>query len=79
MQPGFGMTDGRRQVAIRKIARMGHPVLKQVAEPVADPGVPEVAQLARDLIDTCEDVGGNGIAAPQVHEPLRMLAYPERA
>ena len=50
-------------MAIRKIARMGHPVLRQVAAPIADPTDPEVARLARDLVDTCEDIGGNGIAA----------------
>ena len=66
-------------MAIRKIARMGHPVLRAAAEPVADPCAPEVAALARDLIDTCEDVGGNGIAAPQVHEPVRMFVYRVRA
>jgi peptide deformylase len=60
---------------IRKIARMGHPILKEVAAPVADPTAPEIALLARDLMDTCEDVGGNGIAAPQIYEPLRMFAY----
>ncbi|MCP5155565.1 MAG: peptide deformylase [Ectothiorhodospiraceae bacterium] len=62
-------------MAIRKIARMGHPVLRQVAAPIADPTDPEVARLARDLVDTCEDIGGNGIAAPQVHESVRMFVY----
>ena len=54
---------------------MGHRVLKEVSAPVADPGAPEIARLAQDLIDTCEDIGGNGIAAPQVYEPLRMFVY----
>ena len=62
-------------MTIRKIARMGHDVLRQICEPVQDPTAPEIAALARDLIDTCEDVGGNGIAAPQVYEPLRMFAF----
>lgn len=66
-------------MAIRKIARMGHEVLRRVASPVADPCDPSVARLARDLVQTCEDVGGNGIAAPQVHEPLRMFVYRVRA
>ena len=57
-------------MAIRKIARMGHEV--GVFEPIADPTAPEIARLAQDLIDTCEDIGGNGIAAPQVYEPVRM-------
>ena len=62
-------------MTIRKIARMGHDVLKQVSEPIVDPTAPEIARLAQDLIDTCEDIGGNGIAAPQVYEPVRMFAY----
>lgn len=62
-------------MAIRKIARMGHPVLKQVAQPIAAPGDAETARLARDLVETCEDIGGSGIAAPQVYEPVRMFVY----
>lgn len=66
-------------MAIRKIARMGHEVLLRVADPVDDPTAPEVAALARDLIETCEDIGGNGIAAPQVYESLRMFVFRVRA
>jgi peptide deformylase len=62
-------------MTIRKIARMGHPVLREICTPITDPTAPEVAALARDLVDTCEDVGGNGIAAPQVYEPVRMFVY----
>lgn len=62
-------------MAIRKIARMGHEVLKKYSEPILDPTAPEIACLAQDLIDTCEDISGNGIAAPQVYEPVRMFAY----
>ena len=62
-------------MAIRKIARMGHPILRGIAQPIEDPSSPEIARLARDLIDTCEDVGGNGIAAPQIYEPVRMFVY----
>ena len=40
-------------MAIRKIARMGHPVLREVSEPIADPADSEIARLAQDLIDTC--------------------------
>ncbi len=62
-------------MAIRKIARMGHEVLRQVSAPIDDPTAPEIARLAQDLIDTCKDIGGNGIAAPQIYEPVRMFAY----
>ncbi len=66
-------------MAIRKIARMGHDVLKGISKPIAEPGSPEIARLALDLIETCEDVGGNGIAAPQVYEPVRMFVYRVRS
>ncbi len=62
-------------MAIRKIARMGHPILKEVSSPIENLQDPEVARLVDDLIDTCEDVGGNGIAAPQIYEPVRLFVY----
>ena len=71
--------DAKLTMAIRKIARMGHPVLKSISRPVEDPSAPEIARLAQDLIDTCEDIGGNGIAAPQIYVPVRMFAYRVRA
>jgi peptide deformylase len=69
-------------MSILKIARMGHPVLLARAEPVADPTAPEIRRLVRDMIATMEDIGGAGLAAPQVHESLRLFVFrvnPERA
>lgn len=62
-------------MAILKIARMGHPVLLAKAEPVADPGAPEIRRLVADMIETMEDAGGAGLAAPQVHVPLRVFVF----
>ena len=62
-------------MAILKIARMGHPVLLTRAEPVSDPGAPEVRRLVADMIETMEDAGGAGLAAPQVHVPLRLFVF----
>jgi peptide deformylase len=62
-------------MAILKIARMGHPVLHQVAEPVADPAAPEVTAIVRDMIETLDDAGGIGLAAPQVHIPKRIVIF----
>jgi len=62
-------------MAILKIARMGHPVLKRVADPVADPTSPEIYKLINDMIDTLADIGGAGLAAPQVHVPLRVVIF----
>lgn len=62
-------------MAILKIARMGHPVLRQPAAPVPDPADPAIARLVADMIDTLEDAGGVGLAAPQVHVPLRVVIF----
>ena len=69
-------------MAIRKIARMGHPVLQKVAAPVADPSDPAIQALIDDMIETMEDAQGAGLAAPQVYESLRLVIFhapPERA
>lgn len=62
-------------MAILKIAKMGHPVLSRVAEPVKDPRAPEIQALIQDMIVTMDDAGGAGLAAPQVHVPLRVVVY----
>ncbi len=62
-------------MAILKIARMGHPVLLQRAAPVTDPTDPVIQQLIDDMIETMHDAGGLGLAAPQVHVPLRLFVF----
>ncbi len=62
-------------MAILKIARMGHPVLGQVAAPIEDPGAPELRRLVADMLDTMEDAGGTGLAAPQVYVPRRLVIF----
>lgn len=62
-------------MAILKIARMGHPVLRRAAEPVADPTAPEVAKLVADMLETMVDADGIGLAAPQVHASRRIVAF----
>ncbi len=62
-------------MAILKIARMGHPVLLQRAETVTDPTSPEIRRLVADMIETMEDASGAGLAAPQVHVPLRLFVF----
>ena len=62
-------------MAILKIARMGHPVLFRRAEPVADPTDPAVQRLIADMLETVEDAQGAGLAAPQVHVPLRIFVF----
>jgi peptide deformylase len=62
-------------MAILKIARMGHPVLARRADPVSDPTHPEIKRLVQDMIETMEDANGAGLAAPQVHVPLRVVVF----
>jgi peptide deformylase len=62
-------------MALLKIARMGHPVLRGVARTVEDPTAPWVRRLVEDMVGTMEDAGGTGIAAPQVHQPYRIVVF----
>jgi peptide deformylase len=62
-------------MAILKIARMGHPVLGMPARPVPDPQAPEIRRLVNDMVETMMDANGAGLAAPQVHIPLRVVVF----
>ncbi len=62
-------------MAILKIARMGHPVLRRRADSVPDPTAPAIRSLVADMIETMEDAHGAGLAAPQVHVPLRVVVF----
>jgi peptide deformylase len=62
-------------MAILKIARMGHPVLRRRADPVPDPTAPEIRRLVADMLETLADIGGIGLAAPQVHVPKRVVIF----
>lgn len=62
-------------MALLKIARMGHPVLKMRAGEVHNPTAPEIRHLVADMIETMRDANGTGLAAPQVHVPLRVVVF----
>ena len=62
-------------MAILKIAKMGHPILRRPAEEVVDPTAPEIQRLVQDMLETMEDADGAGLAAPQVHVPLRVVIF----
>ena len=62
-------------MAILKIARMGHPVLATPARAVSDPTSPEIRRLINDMVETMIDANGAGLAAPQVHVPLRLVVF----
>jgi len=62
-------------MAILKVARMGHPVLRKPASPIPpeEIGSPQVQQLIEDMLDTCEEYEGIGLAAPQVHFSVQLV------
>ena len=62
-------------MSILKIARLGHPVLRKRAEEVQDPTAPEITALVNDMVETMVDAGGVGLAAPQVHKPIRLVVF----
>jgi peptide deformylase len=62
-------------MSILKVARMGHPVLRTVARAL-DPGEirsPRIQQLIDDMFETMNEYSGVGLAAPQVHESVRLF------
>ena len=62
-------------MSILKIARMGHPVLRGIAAPVTDPTSAALHSLVADMIETLVDIGGAGLAAPQVHVASRLVIF----
>ena len=67
-------------MAILKVARLGHPVLRQLARPVPVDAIcsAEVQRLIDDMIETMREYDGAGLAANQVHT-LRQVAVIELA
>ena len=62
-------------MAILKVARMGHPVLRAVARPLEKSEIrtPSFQKLIDDMFETMREYHGVGLAAPQVHEGLRLF------
>jgi peptide deformylase len=56
-------------MAILKVARLGHPVLRQLAAPVPLGRIrsAETQRLIDDMVETMREYNGAGLAAPQVH------------
>jgi peptide deformylase len=56
-------------MAILKVARLGHPVLRKVAAPIPPREIrsPEVQRLIDDMVETMREYNGAGLAANQVH------------
>jgi peptide deformylase len=64
-------------MAILKVARLGHPVLRQRASDVeiADIRAGKFNDLINDMVETMHAYEGVGLAGPQVHLPLRVFVF----
>ena len=62
-------------MSILKVARMGHPVLRERARPVEKSEFkdPLFQKLIDDMVETMHEYHGVGLAAPQVHEGVRLF------
>ncbi|MEO8069757.1 MAG: peptide deformylase [Acidobacteriota bacterium] len=62
-------------MAILKVARMGHPVLREKTGPLtpADIKSDRIQKLIDDMFETMIEYAGIGLAAPQVHENVRLF------
>jgi peptide deformylase len=62
-------------MSILKVARMGHPVLRAKARPLDKSEIrgAVVQKLIDDMMDTMAEYHGVGLAAPQVHEGVRIF------
>jgi peptide deformylase len=62
-------------LSILKVARMGHPLLRRMAEDIPERALKseELQSLVADLLETMDEYVGVGLAAPQVHCGLRLF------
>jgi peptide deformylase len=62
-------------MSLLKVARMGHPVLRKRARALdpAEVRGPAFQKFIDDMVDTMIEYEGVGLAAPQVHEGVRMF------
>jgi peptide deformylase len=67
--------DYNASMAILKVARMGHPVLRARARAIdpAEIRSPAIQRLIDDMFETMREYQGVGLAAPQVHESVRLF------
>ena len=67
-----------KQTTLLQISKLGHPILRKKTKSVKDVSNHEVQQLIENMIVTCKDVDGVGIAAPQVYQSLKLFIVASR-
>ena len=62
-------------MTVRRVLRMGDPLLFQVSESVQEFGGTELLRLVEDMFDTMAALNGAGLAAPQIGVSLRVVIF----
>jgi peptide deformylase len=62
-------------MTVRRVLKMGDPLLFRVAEPVQEFDSPELHVLIGDLFDTMAALNGAGLAAPQIGISRRVVIF----
>ena len=62
-------------MAIRRVLKMGDPLLYRKAEPVKGFKTPELDALIADMFDTMAALNGAGLAAPQIGVSQRVAIF----
>ncbi len=75
------MSSTERSPTLRKIAAIGHPVLRERAREVTPEELAgqTIQHLIDDMIATMRDANGAGLAANQVHQLVRVCVIEVRA
>lgn len=62
-------------MAVRRVLKMGNPLLYQTADPITDFDTPELDALIADMFDTMAALNGAGLAAPQIGVSTRVVIF----
>ena len=64
-------------MSLLKVAKLGNPILRQIAQPIdlksLSPSNSEIQILIDNMIDTMREEDGVGLAAPQVFQSLQLV------
>ena len=85
MRSKESVDHGAKPMSLLKVAKLGHPVLREIADPVpvSKIGGSQIQRLIENMVETMREYEGAGLAAPQVHESLQIaiietLEYPAK-
>ncbi len=62
-------------MAVRRVLKMGDPLLYKKAGPVIQFNTPELDRLVADMFDTMAEHNGAGLAAPQIGVSQRVVIF----